>query len=134
MAVPRNTIQKQLIKEALRKLEHPTADDIYCYLHEEHPAVGKATLYRNLKTMSEEGLIIKLNPQDGSAARFDDIVRPHFHGKCRKCGILCDIDMSSEAEAALKENIKDAHGFLVENHELMFTGLCPECKNKEEKQ
>ncbi|MEA4923442.1 MAG: transcriptional repressor [Eubacteriaceae bacterium] len=126
MAAQRNTVQKVLVREALHYLCHPTAEEVYGYVHERQPSVSKATLYRNLKTMSETGTIRKINTLEG-AARYDDATRPHFHGKCRICGKMFDIEMDSGYADALRAKVKDSHGFLVEGQKLIFTGVCPEC-------
>ena len=45
----RNTVQRQIIADALRALaNHPTADEVYEAVHAEHPSVGRATVYRTL--------------------------------------------------------------------------------------
>lgn len=110
-------------------LDHPTAEELYDYVHNVQPTISKATLYRNLKIMSDEGKILKVD-SPGSAARYDVTVRPHSHGKCRSCGRIFDIDMDYDYEAALKESVSDTHGFDIEGHKLIFTGLCPQCRAK----
>ena len=57
----RNTIQRSLVLEAVNKLQcHATADQIYAEIVKEHPAVSKATVYRNLNLLSEMGEIRKM--------------------------------------------------------------------------
>ncbi len=129
MVVQRNTRQKALIKEALQELSHPTAEDIYQYAHSKYPSIGKATLYRNLKTMSEEGSIRKIDVPGEMAGRFDEITKPHFHGVCRECGAVCDIEMDPAYMKALRSEITEPGGFLIENQEVIFRGLCPNCIN-----
>ena len=126
MVVQRNTVQKALVREALHCLCHPTAEEVYEYEHGKQPTISKATLYRNLKNMAAEGSILKVETP-GGAARYDDILRQHFHGKCRKCGRVFDIEMDQKYADALRTKVKDSHGFTIENQELVFTGLCPEC-------
>lgn len=131
MAVQRNTIQKSLINEALQELSHPTAEDIYEYVHRRYPSIGKATLYRNLKIMSEEGAIKKLGSSRERAGRYDASTRPHFHGECRKCGVLCDIEIDETQENKLKSTVVATGSFVIEDCEVIFKGLCPECAKKE---
>ena len=46
----RNTIQKQLVLEAVAQLHnHPTAEQVYAQVVKEHPTISKATVYRNLE-------------------------------------------------------------------------------------
>ena len=38
----RNTVQRQIIAEGLRRLaNHPTADEVYEAVREEHPGIGQ---------------------------------------------------------------------------------------------
>ena len=41
----RNTIQKQLVLDAVAQLaDHPTADEVYAHIAQKHPTVSKATV------------------------------------------------------------------------------------------
>ncbi|MGI6257318.1 MAG: Fur family transcriptional regulator [Anaerovoracaceae bacterium] len=133
MVVHRNTKQKALINEALKELSHPTAEDIYRYVHSRYPSIGKATLYRNLKIMSEDGVINKISLSKGGAGRFDGCTHPHFHGECRVCGVVWDIEMDPVHADELRTNVIESGGFLIEDQEVVFKGLCPTCKKMEEK-
>ncbi len=54
----RNTIQKQLVLDAVFRLaNHPTAEEVYAEVARSHPTVSKATVYRNLGSLSEDGLL-----------------------------------------------------------------------------
>ena len=54
----RNPIQKQLVLDAVFRLaNHPTAEEVYAEVARSHPTVSKATVYRNLGSLSEDGLL-----------------------------------------------------------------------------
>ena len=54
----RNTVQKDLVRNAgLTMKRHVTAEEVYEYVRQEHPGIGKGTVYRNLGILSEEGSI-----------------------------------------------------------------------------
>ncbi|MEG0391935.1 MAG: transcriptional repressor, partial [Anaerovoracaceae bacterium] len=72
--------------------------------------------------------IVKVDTPGGTAARFDDTVHEHFHGKCRVCGNVYDIDMDKAHANGLKEKVNDSHGFEIENQEVVFIGVCPNCR------
>ena len=62
----RNTIQRDITLQAVRSLgNHATADEIYAYVSQEHPRIGRGTIYRNLNILAEEGKIRKLKIPDG---------------------------------------------------------------------
>jgi len=61
MANKRNTVQRQLILDAVRELDiHATAEQICEYIHKKQPSVSKATVYRNLNQMTESGELLNI--------------------------------------------------------------------------
>ena len=122
----RNTIQRTLTLEAVRSLKnHPTVDEIYEEIASKAPHIGKGTVYRNLKQLVENGDVSSIEIP-GSASHFDHICKKHYHAHCTKCGKVFDVEMPYIPN--LKEQIKDSHGFEVEGYDLVFKGLCPNCK------
>ncbi|MGN0451437.1 MAG: Fur family transcriptional regulator [Acutalibacteraceae bacterium] len=126
--VKRNTIQRALVLETVNKLQnHATADEIYEAIISEHPNISRATVYRNLKLLSEMGEIRRLEIP-GGPDRFDHRVHKHCHVKCEKCGRLFDVDM--DYISGLENNIRDSRGFDFTGYDIIFRGICPECKEK----
>ena len=62
----KNTVQKTAIMNALMALDHPTADEVYEYVHNEFPSISKATVYRILNRISDEGEILHLQIPGGA--------------------------------------------------------------------
>ena len=123
--IQRNTIQCSLVLEAVNRLRcHATADEVYDAIVEQHPTVSRATVYRNLNRLSETGKIQKIEVP-GGPDRFDHRRHAHYHAKCAKCGKVFDVDM--DYIAGLEEKIRDAHGFRITGHNIIFTGICPGC-------
>ena len=119
----RNTIQRSLVLEAVNKLHcHATADEVY-------EEIIKATVYRNLNLLSEMGEIRRLQIP-GSADRYDHISRNHCHVKCKVCGRVFDVDM--DFVGGLESGIRDTHGFDFTGYDIIFHGVCPECKKKKD--
>ena len=50
----------------------------------------------------------------------------HYHAKCSQCGRVFDIEMDYLEDLA--RLVKDAHGFAIDGHNLVFTGICPACR------
>lgn len=123
--IQRNTIQCSLVLETVNRLRcHATADEVYEAVVKDHPTVSRATVYRNLNRLSEMGKIRKIEVPAGPD-RFDHQPHMHYHVKCEECGRVFDVDM--DYIAGLEEKIKDAHGFQFTGHNIIFTGICPEC-------
>ena len=124
----RNTVQRSLVLEAVNKLHcHATADEVYEEIIKEHPSISKATVYRNLNLLSEMGKIHRLE-LPGSADHFDHITTNHCHVKCEVCGRVFDVDM--DYVSGLEKGIRDNHGFDFKGYDIIFRGICPECKKQ----
>ena len=128
----RNTLQRRLVLETVRRMRnHPTAEEIYLAIAAENPLISKATVYRNLKLLSEQGESLRIPIPDG-ADRFDFHVAPHYHIKCRVCSQVFDVDMPYQGN--LCDQVTDAQGFQIESHQILFIGVCPDCQKKEKEQ
>lgn len=123
----RNTRQRQLVLEAVYRLRHPDAEEVYSEVAREHPHVSKATVYRNLNLLAQQGDIRKVETAE-CAARFDGRTETHYHFRCRLCGKIEDAPM--KALDAPEKYLERTDGFTVERHELLFVGICAGCKNK----
>ena len=124
----RSTVQRNLTLEAVNSLHcHATVEEIYEEVSKKHPSVSRATVYRNLKDLSDSGEIRRID-NAGGADRFDHIVEKHYHVRCDKCGKLFDVDMPYMGE--IQENVRNTHGFIINGYDLMFRGVCPDCQKK----
>lgn len=122
----KNTVQRQIILNAVQKMHsHPTAEDVYQAVQKEHPSISKSTVYRNLHQLAEAGEIHSVLVPD-SPERFDDYLPHHYHFRCKKCGGIFDVQMQylDEINAA----VQHAYGFQVDDHDVVFKGICPDCK------
>ena len=124
----RNTIQKTMVLNAVCELGcHATADEIYLKISAENPQVSKATVYRNLNILSDDGEIRKIEIPNGPDC-YDHITDKHYHVKCIQCGRVFDVAMEPLSEPI--DKIKDAQGFDFIDYDIIFKGICPDCKNE----
>lgn len=122
----RNTAQKQIILDTLVRLgSHVSAGAIYRELQTTHPDIGRATVFRVLADMADDGRLLRVTVA-GSDDRFDITTAPHCHVHCRLCGKVDDIVFDCEPE--LITHIKNASGFKVEDEHIEFSGICRECQ------
>lgn len=125
--IKRRTIQSSLVFETVNKLQcHATADEIYNEIVKDYPTISRGTVYRNLQRLCEMGEI-RRREIPGEADRFDHLCHDHYHARCVKCGCVIDVDM--EYIPDLEKNIRNAHGFVFTGHDIVFKGICSECKN-----
>ena len=123
----RNTIQRQLVIAAVRFLaDHPTAEEVYDRITMEYPDISKGTVYRNLNSLVESGLLGKVSVPSG-ADRFDHILARHYHIKCTHCGKFMNVE-NFDYFHDLDDKLATATGFKMEHPDIVFSGLCPECQ------
>ena len=123
----RHTVQRQIVLRALTILNtHPSIEDIYAEVHEEHPSISKTTVYRNLRQLSADGLIRQVLLPDG-LERYDCKICQHYHFKCNNCSGIFDIDIGYLSN--INEEVQMKYGFQVDEHDVVFLGICSNCKN-----
>lgn len=124
----RNTVQQKIIAGQLAKLHgsHPTADEVYRSMKDEYPSISRATVYRNLNKMSDNGQALKVRVSSG-ADHFDDTLRPHYHVVCAKCGRVDDVEVDLPSSVTESLDKATAPGFTITGYELLFCGLCSAC-------
>lgn len=118
--------QREVILQTLQEnVVHPNADYIYQKVRQKLPNISLATVYRNLKQLSEQGVIRSIEGLDGSV-HFDHNTGKHHHFICTRCKKIFDIDDS--VTAGLDAKIFEAYGASVETSDFTFKGLCKDCR------
>ena len=125
----RNTIQKELVLRAVRELGcHATAEEIYNHIIGRHPSVSKGTVYRNLNILADAGEIRRIEIP-GAADCYDHFCERHYHVKCVSCGRVFDAETGELPD--LLGSIRDSRGFEFLDYDIIFKGICPDCKGGE---
>lgn len=107
-----------MVLDAVNEMHrHVTADQIYTFVKEKYPSIGRGTVYRNLGILVEEGKVRKAEVPDGSD-RFDFTLENHYHVECVKCGEIFDVDMDVISE--LEKRIRDTHGMKYISHDIFL--------------
>lgn len=122
----RITPQRQAILQyMLASHLHPTVEEIYRDLLPEHPGMSLATVYNNLRTFVNEGLVKELKIS-GSISRYDFIAYDHHHVVCENCGEIADFDFSEIKQ--IQQAVQAQTGYLIYHTNLEVHGLCPACQ------
>ena len=83
-------------------------------------------VYDNLHVLEGAGLVRRIQPS-GHPARYEARVGDnHHHIVCRSCGLTADVDCTVGAAPCLEPSAD--HGFIVQEAEVIFWGLCPRCQ------
>jgi Fe2+ or Zn2+ uptake regulation protein len=129
MSIRRNTVQRNIILDALRKLAtHPTTDEVFAAIHDDHPTISKSTVYRNLRLLAESGVIRQVFLPDGRE-RYDSRVDRHHHFRCRKCGVIMDVDVGSRE--VIDYSFCEKYGLQVDGYDMVFNGICSKCAKEQ---
>jgi Fe2+ or Zn2+ uptake regulation protein len=120
------TAQRQCIFRVLQgNVAHPSAEAVFEAARAEVATISLKTVYQTLYELAEIGEIAALDLGTGMA-RFDpNVDSAHHHLVCRSCGKVRDINV---AFAGLTVPPDEAQGYEVKSAEVVFRGLCEECR------
>ena len=122
----RNTVQRQIVLDAVKKLNtHPSIEEIYNFIHNEHPSISKSTVYRNLRYLDEGGSLRYISMPEGPP-RYDANCSRHYHFRCKSCELVFDVELAYIK--GIDDLVQSMHGFEVGEHDVVFTGFCETCK------
>jgi Fur family ferric uptake transcriptional regulator len=94
--------------------------------------VSQQTVYDVLDAFTTAGLVRRIQPT-GSVARYESRVADnHHHVVCRSCGAIADVDCAAGDAPCL--NAAEDHGYVIDEAEVVYWGLCPSCAKKLKKE
>lgn len=130
----RKTKQKQIISKCLEnnKERHLTAEEILLLLIESDTPVGRATVYRYLNALVEEGVLRRYVIKGEVSACYQYVednkaCKEHYHMLCDTCGSV--IHFHSDALENAFRLIEADNGLDVDHLRTVFYGECNACKN-----
>jgi len=131
------TRQRDILIEYLETVpgKHITVSDVCDYFRQIGSPIGQSTVYRQLESMVDEGLVNKYIIDGTSPACFEYVGQEiHadgeycFHCKCEKCGRL--IHLHCEELAMIQGHLMEHHQFLLNPMRTVFYGVCEQCAGK----
>ena len=114
---------KMIADVVLASHDHPTAEQIYTRIKENGGRISLATVYNNLKTLVEEGVLRKVSV-DGSPDRFDENTH-HDHLICTRCGRLSDVHLGN-----LTDVIQSQIEVPILSYDIRVSYLCDSCREE----
>lgn len=110
----------------VRAGEHVTADQVAAGVRVRVGAISTQAVYDVLGALTGAGLLRRIEPA-GSPTRYEARVGDnHHHVVCRGCGAIADVDCVVGEPPCLVPS--EAAGFVVDEAEVTFWGLCPTCQ------
>jgi len=124
----RMTKQKKAIYNILRGTSiHPSVEWIYAEVSKIMPDISLATVYRNLSSLCQDGLITEMQFTK-LQTRYDGDIKPHYHFVCLDCGKILDAEPELEKlRTGIEKLALDSAFGLITGHRLEFYGCCQEC-------
>ncbi|BCD60127.1 MULTISPECIES: Fur family transcriptional regulator [unclassified Nitratiruptor] len=117
----KSTPQRVAMLNILDQKGHADIEDIYSEIKKEFVTISLATVYKNINTMLDSGIIQEIKiPYRKS--KFEVTKHKHSHFVCQKCGEVYDIDEPKCLEIELPE------GFKPTESSVMILGICDKCQ------
>jgi Fur family ferric uptake transcriptional regulator len=108
--------------------DHPRVDQIIDRVRDGGVSISTQAAYDVCEALHRAGLARRIEPA-GSPARFESRIGDnHHHLVCRACGVAVDVDCAIGETGCLDPS--DPQGFVIEEAEVTYWGLCPSCQNE----
>jgi len=121
----RVTRPRVAVLAAVRDHPHAETESIIALVREDLGEVSHQAVYDVLRALTIAGLVRRIQPT-GSVARYESRVGDnHHHVVCRSCGAIDDVDCAVGAAPCLTAS--GDHGFTIDEAEVIYWGLCPDC-------
>jgi Fur family transcriptional regulator, stress-responsive regulator len=125
MADLRVTRPRLAVLEAVYAHPHADTETIYSAVRVGLQDVSRQAVYDVLAALTGAGLIRRIQPS-GSVSRYESRIGDnHHHVVCRSCGTIADVDCAVGEAPCLVAS--DDNGFSIDEAEVIYWGLCPDC-------
>ncbi|MPY79653.1 MAG: transcriptional repressor [Actinophytocola sp.] len=113
------------VLSAVHDNPHADTDSLIGVVRESLGRVSHQAVYDVLGALTTAGLVRRIQPR-GTVARYESRVGDnHHHAVCRSCGVIADVDCAIGDPPCLTPS--DDNGFVIDEAEVIFWGLCPDC-------
>jgi Fur family ferric uptake transcriptional regulator len=121
----RLTPQRELVLQAVRELGHATPEEVAEKVRVTHPGINLSTVYRNLETLENVGLVQHTHLGHGGATYHAAEELTHLHLVCGDCGAVGDAPI--DVAATFVQTLADDYGFRTDVTHFAIYGLCAAC-------
>ena len=121
----RVTAARVALLEIVRAGDHLGVEAITSGVRDRIGHISLQAVYDALHALTAAGLLRRIEPAGGQP-RFERRVGDnHHHIVCRSCGAVADVDCAVGEAPCLTAS--DDHGFLIDEAEVIYWGLCSDC-------
>src|ERR1700745_2727246 len=122
----RVTPQRQLVLEAVARLDHATPEDIGAQVQQTARGVNISTIYRTLELLEQVGMVTHTHLGHGAPIYHLASHADHVHLVCGDCGRVTEI--GPDAIRPLITTLEERHGFETDVGHLTVYGRCADCR------
>jgi len=121
----RVTRPRLAVLSVLHDRPHVDTETVISAVRRELGTVSHQAIYDVLRALTDARLVRRIQPA-GAIARYEVRVGDnHHHLVCRSCGAIADVDCAVGHAPCLTAD--DDHGFVVDEAEVVYWGICPGC-------
>ncbi|MBX7132099.1 MAG: transcriptional repressor [Fimbriimonadaceae bacterium] len=106
--------------------KHRDAEFIAAAARQRLNSLSRQAVYDNLNALVRAGILRRIEPAGRPALYEMQSGDNHHHLICRKCQATVDVDCVVGQAPCLEP--MDDHGFLIDEAEVVYWGLCPSCQ------
>jgi Fur family transcriptional regulator, ferric uptake regulator len=122
----RVTPQRQLVLEAVSRLEHATPEEIFADVRQTARGVNVSTVYRTLELLEQLGLVTHTHLFHGAPRYHLASEAQHVHLVCHRCARITEVKKATVRP--LVAVLEETEGFQTDVGHLTIFGLCSSCR------
>lgn len=123
------TDRLELLKILQENAKPTSIAELHTIASRRNPNLNLTTVYRNMETMEEVGLVQKFNfGENQFLYELRNEQGHHHHLVCSNCKNI--IDLEKTFRESFLDQVERRHGFKVTSHNFEIFGLCSECQAK----
>jgi Fur family transcriptional regulator, ferric uptake regulator len=122
----RVTPQRQLVLEAVTRLEHATPEEIFTDVRHTARGINVSTVYRTLELLEQIGLVTHTHLGHGAPRYHLAAEAEHVHLVCRQCERVTQVEPA--AVRSLVDALLEQQGFATDVGHLTVFGRCADCR------
>lgn len=99
-------------------------DELHAEVVSQLGAADYSTVFRAVSGLEKDGVIHRIDLGDGKV-HYELAEEHHEHIRCDSCGRVVEVPGCVLEDASVA--VTNSTGFRVTSHQLLFSGVCPEC-------
>ena len=117
------TPQRLEIVDIIHTYGHINIDELYHLLQKKFPTLSLATIYKNIKAMSEKLFLSEVKIPNQKNV-YELTKKEHSHVVCSHCNTIIDINLDI---SNILNQAQQISNYDINNSSIVLNGICPTC-------